>query len=115
MWLSKLRVKYIKGSKNPKQFFLKEPLIWDDIKVPMCFDTDFASVPKYLRCIYPSRGKYSKAAVIHDFMYSVNWYSKELADTTFLNIMLHDGVSKKTAYLFYYSVKFFGGSSYGTK
>jgi len=114
MWKTKLKVKYNKET-NPKEFTLVEPLVWNDISVPIGFVTDFASVPKYLRWIYPPQGKYSKASVVHDRMYSVNWYTKELADKTFLNIMLHDGVNKKTAYLFYYSVKLFGGSRYGTK
>ena len=115
MWKSKLKVKYKKDTKNPKLYYLIEPLIWDFVTVNRGFVTDFASTPKLIHFIYPPQGKYSKASIVHDFMYSTNWFSKEIADNTFLNIMLNDGVPKFTAYAFYYSVKLFGGSRYGTK
>jgi len=114
MWLSKLKVKYIEGTKDPKLYELTQPLIWGDIIVPKGFVTDFASTPKYIHWLYKPQGKYSKASVVHDFMYSVNWYTRKIADKTFLEIMLHDKVSRFTAYSFYYSVRLFGGSRYGT-
>ena len=119
MWKSKLKVKHIKDTKNPKRYLLIEPLIWEDseyrIEVPIGFETDFASIPKYLQWIIKPRGKHSKASVVHDFMYSVNWWSRTIADMTFYAIMLYDGVKKFIAYSFYKSVRIFGGSRYDTK
>lgn len=41
----------------------------DRIVVPKGFVTDFASVPRFLWNIVPPYGKYTKAAVLHDFLY----------------------------------------------
>jgi len=42
------------------------------IHVPKGYITDFASVPKIFWNIFPPTGKYGKAAVIHDYLYSHN-------------------------------------------
>ncbi len=42
----------------------------DSITVPKCFKTDFASVPRIFWRIFPPWGKYGKAAVLHDYLYS---------------------------------------------
>lgn len=119
MWKSKLKVQYIHGTKNPKKYVLLEPLVWDngdqEIAVPIGFKTDFASTPKWLHWLWKPQGRYSKASVVHDFMYSVNWYTRLYADITYKKIMLHDKVKKVTANLFYLGVRLFGGSRYGTK
>lgn len=39
------------------------------ISVPVGFETDFASVPRVCRLIIPKLGRYTKAAVIHDYLY----------------------------------------------
>lgn len=115
MWKTKLKVKYLKGTSNPKMYELTEPLIWDNITVPIGFKTDFASVPKWLGWIYKPQGKYSKASVVHDFLYSVNWYDRYYADRKYKDIMIYDKVDKYTANLFYYAVRLLGGSHYVTK
>ena len=114
MWHSKLKVKYKKHTKDPKQYYLKEPLVWNDISVSKGFITDFASTPKWIHWLFPPQGKYSKASIVHDFMYSVNWYTRKEADETFKDIMRHDGTSKATSYIFYLSVRLFGGKHYGS-
>lgn len=41
------------------------------IHIPLGFITDFASVPKIFWNILPPTGSYGKAAVVHDYLYSV--------------------------------------------
>lgn len=48
------------------------------IRVPSGFKTDFATVPKILRWLIPPMGKYSWAAVVHDFLL-VNGYDRDYA------------------------------------
>lgn len=59
---------------NDRHFILLSELIFYHhpsdllIKVPVGFSTDLASVPRLLWSIFPPLGKYSKAAVIHDYL-----------------------------------------------
>lgn len=39
------------------------------ISVPAGFETDFASIPRALTWLIPSRGPYNRPAIIHDFLY----------------------------------------------
>lgn len=39
------------------------------ITVPAGFVTDYASIPRPLWLVIPPRGKYNRAAIIHDFLY----------------------------------------------
>jgi len=39
------------------------------IKVPRGFETDFASIPKFMLAFIPFWAKYQKAAIIHDWLY----------------------------------------------
>lgn len=43
----------------------------DRFVVPKGFRTDFTSTPWFLRWFIPRTGKYTKAAVVHDFFYRV--------------------------------------------
>lgn len=49
------------------------------IVVPAGFKTDFASIPWGFRNLFPPIGKYSRAAVIHDFLYRVRGEAPEAA------------------------------------
>lgn len=39
------------------------------IEAPAGFVTDFASIPRLLWTLIPPRGRYNRAAIIHDFLY----------------------------------------------
>lgn len=41
-----------------------------EIRVPAGFVTDFASIPRVFWNLFPPTGRYGKAAVIHDWLYS---------------------------------------------
>lgn len=55
---------------------LEQPLIYEvgelgsgrHITVPAGFETDGASVPRFFWAVLPTWGKYSRAAVIHDYL-----------------------------------------------
>jgi len=57
------------------------------IDVPAGTFTDFASTPWYMHWIFPPTGKYSKAAVVHDFLYRSGVKSRKDADNIFLEAM----------------------------
>mgnify|MGYP000882554979 FL=1 len=89
-----------------------------DIKVFRGFITDGASVPKSLQWLYNPFGKYIKAAVIHDYLYSTynnTGINRTLADKIFKNIMKETGVDNRTVRRFYNAVKYFGETSWKPK
>ena len=113
MFYSKLKVKHIKGTKNPKEYTVTKPLVWKNIKVPIGFKTDLATIPKQLQFAFKPNGKYSRASVLHDFLYTRELYSRYYADRTFLEAMKYDGVGYFTRYSFYYAVRLFAASHKG--
>lgn len=81
------------------------------ITVPKNFETDLASIPGAARIFFKAFGKYTNAAVIHDFLYSelnATGINRVLADKIFLHIMREDGVSKASSWLMYKAVRSFG-------
>jgi len=89
-----------------------------DIKVFRGFITDGASVPKSLQWLYDPFGKYIKAAVIHDYLYSCynnTGINRTLADKIFRHIMQETGVDIRTVRRFYTAVRCFGETSWKKK
>ena len=63
------------------------------VKVPKGFITDGASIPKFAWSIIGSpMGKYSAAAVVHDFLYHTKKYTRRKSDAIFLEAMKVLGV-----------------------
>ena len=88
------------------------------IRVPKSFITDGASVPHSLQWLYNPYGKYIKAAVVHDYLYSVynnTGINRTLADKIFYFIMKETGVDKRTCRRFYAAVRCFGETSWKPK
>lgn len=88
------------------------------IRVPKSFITDGASVPHSLQWLYNPFGKYIKAAVIHDYLYSTynnTGINRTLSDKIFRHIMKETGVDDRTVRRFYAAVKYFGATSWKTK
>lgn len=82
------------------------------IKVPKNTRTDLASVPRILWFLIPPFGRYSQAAVIHDYLYSTGKVSKLLADKIFFRLMLKYGTYKWKAIIMYLAVFLFGKGSF---
>jgi len=79
------------------------------IVVPKGFKTDFASIPRLFWRIFPPVGPYSKAAVIHDYLYQLPGCSRFLADAMLRECMFQLRVPIWKRLTIYYVVRFFGG------
>ncbi len=55
------------------RLFLPFTMKWQgyDIRLPVGFETDFASIPRFARILIPKLGRYNKAAVVHDALYQL--------------------------------------------
>ena len=78
------------------------------IEVPEGFETDFASVPRLFWRVVPPWGRYSPAAVVHDFLYSTGKVSRKEADAIFLELMARLAVPLWKRYVMYWAVRLFG-------
>jgi hypothetical protein len=75
------------------------------VRVPTKFVTDFASVPRWLILGYALLGgKGDEAAVIHDWLYSTQKYTRDIADKVFEEALVALGYSAATATLMYTGV-----------
>ncbi len=87
------------------------------VRVPVGFITDFASIPKAFWSIIPPYGKYTKAAVLHDYIYKYHGfvsgdqfisYTRKEADQIFLKAMEVLGVGRVKRWTMYTAVRWFG-------
>jgi hypothetical protein len=79
------------------------------VEVPAGFQTDFASIPRFFWRILPPWGKYSKAAVVHDYIYATQGrYNRQTADTVFNELMRDLKVVSWRRAIIYYAVRLFG-------
>jgi hypothetical protein len=87
------------------------------ILVPAGYVTDFASVPMLLWSFFPPIGKYNRAALVHDYLYDLQYKQKELgeqaarkfADEQFL--YLANEINPQASirhYIMYWMVRVFG-------
>lgn len=97
-----------------KYRMLLKPLAFDSttlgriISVPEGYRTDYASVPRILWNILPPTGRYTKAAVIHDYLYEYGECTREEADAVFLEAMEDLGVSYLVRHSMWLGVRFGG-------
>lgn len=75
------------------------------IKVPAGFVTDFASIPRAFWNILPPWGKYGKAAVLHDYMYKVQEFSRSFCDDILDESMEALGVNWVTRHIIWAGVR----------
>lgn len=84
--------------------------------VPTGFPTNIASVPRVLWGFIPPYGKYSKAAILHDFFYSSRGsVTREYADHKFYELLKECGVGPIKSQLMYRFVRMFGKTSWRRK
>ena len=84
----------------------------NSVIVPSGFVTDFASIPRIFWMIYPKWGKYGNGAVIHDYLYWEQIFSREKSDKIFLEAMVVLGVSSYDCKVIYNLVRLFGDKSW---
>lgn len=81
------------------------------IEVPAGLITDFSSIPSFLNVFIPKLGKYNKASVLHDQLYSLvrqGKFYRAIADAIFLEAMEASGVSWVKRWSMYLAVRLFG-------
>ena len=98
--------------KPGQRWILHEPRayegLWDHFFVPDGFITDMASVPRLFWILIPPTGRYSKATVIHDWLYTSHQVSRKDADGIFRRILRESGVAKWRRFTMYWAVRLFG-------
>lgn len=85
------------------------------IEVPVGFETDFASVPRAFWPVFPPTGRYSKAAVVHDWLYRHPVVSRAIADAVFLHAMALLRVPRWRRWTMYLAVRLFGARNFKLK
>lgn len=78
------------------------------LTIPRGFVFDYASVPPPLTLIYPSQGRYSRAALIHDYLYATGVCTRLQSDNIFLIAMRESGVPKEARIEIYTGVRLGG-------
>lgn len=76
--------------------------------VPAGFVTDFASIPRVFWNIYPPIGRYTRAAVLHDYLYRMGLITRAQADAYFLEAMLDCESPWYERYPIYHQVRLWG-------
>jgi hypothetical protein len=89
-------------------------IAWRSITVPKGFVTDFASVPQVLWNVLPPTGRYSYAAIIHDYLY---WFKpapgeRKAADLALKICMEEFEVSAASVFTIHSAVQLAGGSAW---
>lgn len=84
----------------------------DTFHVPAGFETDFASVPRAFWNAFPPYGKYTKAAVLHDYFYATQPISRKDADGIFRRTMKELGVGWLRRRTMYRMVRMFGWAAW---
>jgi hypothetical protein len=93
------------------------------IIVPAGTMTDFASIPRLFWRLCPPWGLYSRAAIVHDYLYTEHAYKcpdtgrligvdRRAADRIFLKLMLYSGVAPLLAKCLYAAVRLFGARAW---
>ena len=77
------------------------------INIPVGYRTDFASIPRVFWSILPPVGRYSKAAVVHDYLIDETDIDIKKINKIFLEAMEVLGVNIVTRHIIYASVQFY--------
>ena len=80
----------------------------EKVTVPVGFRTDFATVPWGLWNVFPPDGEYSQAAVLHDYLYYVQVYTRYKSDLIFYEAMGVLGVPGWRRSMMYMAVRMCG-------
>ena len=84
----------------------------DKIVVPKGFVTDFASVPQPLWSLLSPHGQYSRAAVVHDYLYWTQGCTREQADRLLVIAMKESQVGAFDEVAVFGAVSAFGAAAW---
>ena len=76
----------LRADRKPGHWILLRDLIWHGaqyVVVPKGFVTDLASIPRGLRWLLQQNGNSRRAAVLHDFLYATQPFTRAEADGIF--------------------------------
>lgn len=82
--------------------------------IPRGFETDFASIPRFLRWYLLPLGRHAPAAVVHDWFYQTGASPRHVADECFRDLMKQLGVGWFKRQVMYRGVRLFAFMSYNT-
>jgi len=84
------------------------------IFIPKNFETDLASIPRWLwPIVAPAHSKLMQASILHDYLYAEpEGFNRKEIDSIFYDVLVNNGVDKTHAYLMYSAVRLFGGSHF---
>jgi len=100
---------------RPFRYYIDEEGSENYVDVPDGFLTDFASVPRIFWSILPPDGKYTQAAVLHDWLYKNKLFSRKQCDIIFAEAMLVLGVPLWKRAVMYRALRMFGGFAWSRK
>jgi len=83
--------------------------------VPRGFITDLASIPAFLRGLFNVNGLSREPAVLHDFLYCIQYTTRAEADALFLEALESAGVGWATRYSMYLAVRAGGWMYWGKR
>ncbi len=75
------------------------------VTIPKGFITDFASSPRITWVFFPPDGRYTQAAVLHDYLIKTKQYSRDKTNKIFLEAMEVLGVPMWKRLIMYWSVQ----------
>lgn len=86
----------------------------DIYTVPDRFITDLASIPRPLWFLWsPHESALIAPSILHDYFYAGRIkVTRKYADDVFYYHMLHEGIGKPQAFIFWWGVRVFGNSSF---
>lgn len=87
-------------------------VLGNDIIIEKGFVTDLATVPRIIWWFIPPFGRYTEAAVVHDYLYLYSELPRAKCDEVFLALMLKNNTSYYTAKIMYLGVRWFGWLKY---
>lgn len=91
------------GSIVPGMIVTESTLVWYDGEqnhtVLAGFDSDLASLPRFIKPVLSKLGRHQRGAVLHDYFYRNQIGGKYWADKQFNQAMIHDGVSRWKRYI----------------
>jgi hypothetical protein len=108
----------VRPTGNNRAFILLEPMTYMigatgiGITIPAGFVTDYASIPEKLWSLYSPHDQYSRAAIVHDYLYWSQLCSRPQADNLFMIAMIESEVPESTAEKVFAGVRLFGDSSW---
>lgn len=88
------------------------------VVVPTNFITDFASVPRFLWPLIPPTGRYTRAAVLHDYLYSKGCkydFERWMCDELLFQACQALGAKKWRCYAIYWGVRLGGWMKFKKK